>query len=383
MEIISAIIRPAKKGTSYGKCRKWRLFVNTREAGVKNRRFTGTYSEGKKALKSFEQELADIIPNDDTFGAYAEHRMNTRVKLGELSPNTAAKEKRHLNAVKRSCISDMRMDAIRPVDCRRALEWIRDNPQRPEQTKNGYLSNTSMQGIYAFVRETFQQAVDDELLSRNPMAKIKDPKKDTEEVEALDWADVIRLLDWLDELPLNAYVMAMYLIACLALRRAEACAVLDDEMNATEMLVTQAVKERTGQVGPPKSKAGVRKLPVMPRLSLKVAQWREHKAKKGLADAPTLACNVQGGVLRPQNLYKWWVKVTAGTEWEGVGLHQLRHSNLSHVSREMSAFDLMRYAGWSSLEPTRVYIHDDYPMMAKAVFAAWGIEAETYLRLAA
>jgi integrase len=52
-------------------------------------------------------------------------------------------------------------------------------------------------------------------------------------------------------------------------------------------------------------------------------------------------------------------------------LHQLRHSNLSMMARYMSPFDLQRYAGWSSIEPARIYIHDDLDAVSRAASAAW------------
>lgn len=366
-----------------GKCRKWRLWVSTVEEDRRTRRFTGTWSMAQRALEDFRRELGAIIPNEDTFAAYADARVAARAASGAITPNTIAQESRHARAVARSPLGPMRMDAIGPADCRAALEWIRVNPQRPELTRSGALSSTSMGGIYRFCRQTFQQAVDDELLGRNPMAKIRDPRPDTEEVDALSWGELMAMLDWLDTLPMGGYVMALYLIVCLALRRAEAVAVLDAEMWPTMMRVSQSVKEATGKLGPPKSKAGKRELPVMPRLAAKADQMRTWKRLRGLADALPLACNVQGGYVRPQNLYKWWRRVTQGTPYEGVGLHQLRHSNLTHMARCMSAFDLMSYAGWSSIEPARIYIHDDYPSVFRGVCEAWGMRESDTIRIAA
>lgn len=383
MRVKSSGILKLEKDKPNGKCRKWRLWVSTEEEGRKFRRFTGTYSMANRALDDFVRELGAVIPNGDTFAAYAEARVEARASSGVTTPNTAASERRLHRALKRSPIGLMRMDAIGPADCRDAMEWIRTNPQRPWLTKSGVLSNTTMIDMYQFARQTFQQAVDDELLGRNPMAKIRDPKPDTEEIEALPWDELMELLDWLDEKPMSGYVMAMYLIACNALRRAEACAVLDVEFQPAIMRVSQSVKEASGKTGDPKSKAGKRDLPVMPRLAAKADECRAWKESRGLADAMPLACNVRGGYIRPQNLYKWWKKVTKGTKYDGVGLHQLRHSNLSHMARSMSAFDLMRYAGWSSLEPTRVYIHDDYQSVYRGVREAWGVSEADVMRLAA
>lgn len=383
MQIKAAGIWKRDKDKSNGKCRRWRLWVLTEEEGRKTRCFDGTHSMATKALEAYKVELGAIIPNAESFGAYVEARVRARAESGDISPNTIAKEWRCVRAIRRSPLDGMRIDAIKPGDCRKSLKWIRDNPQRPKLTRDGVLSGTSMLDIYRFARQTFEQLVDDELLARNPMAKIKDPKPDTPEVEALSWEELMGLLDWLDTLPMSGYVMAMYLIVCQALRRGESVAVLDAEVLPTIMCVSQAIKEATGEVGPPKSEAGKRDLPVMPRLAAKVEQMRAWKRARGLADAKPLACNVQGGYIRPQNLYRWWREMRKGTAYAEVRLHQLRHSTLTHMARSMSAFDLMDFAGWSSLEPTRTYIHDDYTSVYRGVCVAWGIQESDTIRLAA
>lgn len=383
MNIKSSGARPLEHKNNLGKCRKWKLWVNTEEVGRLFRRFTGTYTNANKALKEFEREIGAKILNKDSFIAYAEERVKTRQASGEISPNTINKELRHVNALKRTPLSSMRMDDIKPTDCRKTLSWIREHPQRPDLCHGNVLSNTTMNGFHRFLLQTFQQAVDDELLVRNPMAKIKAPKCDTEEVEALPWDELMGLLNWLDEKPMSGYVMALYLIACNALRRAESVAVIDTEVLPTKMIISKAVKEATGVLGEPKSEAGKRTLPIMPRLASKIEQMRAWKKEKGLADAITLACNIKGGVIRPQNLYRWWVKETEGTDYEGVGLHQLRHSNLTKVARSMSVYDLMAYAGWATIDPARIYIHDDYPSVLRGVCEAWGIQEVDTLRVAA
>ena len=62
-----------------------------------------------------------------------------------------------------------------------------------------------------------------------------------------------------------------------------------------------------GTIGEPKSKAGERALPLPPLLAQKVAQWRDVRDSSPLLrGAKTLCCDTRGGVLRPQNLYRWW-----------------------------------------------------------------------------
>ena len=154
-----------------------------------------------------------------------------------------------MRALERAPIARMRMDEIGPADCRESMAWVKANPQRPWLVRDGVLSNTTMRGIYRFTRQTFQQAVDDELLSRNPMDKVKDPKDDSPEVEALPWSELERIMDLLDGQPMSGYVMAMYLIVCDALRRAESVAVLDAETWVSMLRISQAVKEADGSRG--------------------------------------------------------------------------------------------------------------------------------------
>ena len=83
--------------------------------------------------------------------------------------------------------------------------------------------------------------------------------------------------------------------------------------------------------------------------------------------------------MHPQNLYRWWKKTIVyannkeadksgkGMLLPNITLHELRHTNLTLISRYMSPFDLQNYAGWSDLEPAKIYIHKDQETLRKAV----------------
>lgn len=366
MRVSGTSIEQVEKGKPRKRCTRWRLWVST-DVGRKSRRIKGTYTEAQAALAAFVDELSGLVVDEETFAACAESWRRWRAESGDYAPGTCQNDARCVRALARSPLGGMRMDAITPGDCRNALTWVKINPARSDKP----LSGTSMNKIHCVLADIMRSAYRDGRLARDPMEFVKPPKVDTKEREALSPEELTLLLNRLAGLRMDGRVMALYLIALLGLRRAEACALLDEDVRDGMAHIHLAVKERDGTVGEPKSKAGVRTLPVPPPLQLVIDEWRVERWSRGYGDAPTLACNTKGGVLRPQLLQRWWDKEKAGIGCEGMTLHQLRHSNLSMMARHMSPFDLQRWAGWSSIEPAKVYIHEDAAMLSRAVTEAW------------
>lgn len=364
MKVKSHTIQQLKPGPK-SRCRDWRFWAST-DCGRKSHRFHGTWTDAQNAIKGWVAELEQQVPDSESFASYAASWALWRASMGRYSPNTIKEDKRKVAALCRTELSGMRIAGITPDDCRSALLWLRSNP-----TKGGAYTNTTMGKFHQTLDAIMQQAEDDGLVARNPMARIKPPKPDTRERDALSPEELQLFLNRVDGLPLDGRSMALYLMACLGLRRAEACALLDSDVHGGIAYVHQSVKERDGSVGAPKSEAGIRSLPIPARLQERIGLWRECRRALGLESAPTLACNTLGGIILPQNLWRWWKGIAPSLGCEGMTLHDLRHSNLSMVARHMSAFDLQRYAGWSSIAPARIYIHDDMESVARAVESAW------------
>ena len=371
MQVKNSYIERLEKDKPNGKCRKWRLWVICKEKRC-SRVFNGTYTDACNALKAFKTECAEIVPDSETFAAYAASWLLWREKSGTFAPGTMENNRREIAALNRSELSDMKLADITPETCRNALMWIKSHPAQ----KQGELSNTTMNKIYQTLNSIMAQAFDDERIMRNPMQKVKAPKPDTKEKEALSPDELMLFVNRLTDLQLDGRVMALYFMALLGLRRGEACAIYDVDIVGNVAHVNRAIKERNGRIDKPKSKASVRKLPMPPRLIEKVAEWRELKIELGFGESDTLCCNTQGGILRPQLLQRWWDNVKPSIGCEGMTLHQLRHSNLSMMARHMSIYDLQRYAGWSSIEPARVYIHEDFDSIVSGVNDAWQLVSE-------
>lgn len=364
MKVTGSTIQQLDKSKPRSKCRKWRLWATT-DNGRKSRRFEGTYTQAQDALKAFVEELEGFVPNSETFGAYAESWRLWRAESGDFSPNSLRCDEQRLKALRRTRLAGMRMDEITPDVCRDELLWLKRNPLKCAE----YSQNT-MDRLYQTLLSVFQQAVDDGKLASNPMSKVKRPKVKSKEKSALSPDEMQLLLNRLDSMDTTGYVMAVYLMLCLGLRCGEACALKDSEIDSRYARVTSTMREADNTPGPPKSESGNRVLPVPPRLAAKVEEWREVRRRRGFSDE-ALCLNMKGGPLRTVTLRSWWEHIRADIGCEGMTMHELRHSNLSMVARHMSVFDLQRYAGWSSIAPARIYVHDDLDAVARAVEMAW------------
>jgi integrase len=378
MKILGSTIQQLDKKRKNGsdmpksECRRWRLWVTT-DQGRKSRRYKGTYNQAQEALKAFVSELESFVPNSETFGAYAESWHGYRERSGYYSPNTIAAEATYVRALRRTALDGMRMDSIGPSECREALLWLHDNPSKGDELKPSTVAK-----IHQVLGSIMRQAEDDGKIASDPMRKVRAPKVRPAEQEALTPDEIQLLLNRLDEMPLDGRVMAVYLMACLGLRCGEACAILNTEIDAHYAAVSSTLRSDRS-VGPAKTNAGVRTVPVPPRLADKVGQWRRERDRLGLHDAPTLCCSKSGGILSTSAVSGWW---RGGKGYEGAReklgcpdttLHQLRHSNLSMMARHMSPFDLQRYAGWSSIAPAKIYIHGNMDELERAVESAWSV----------
>ena len=374
MRIKSAHIQQLEKNKPRSRCRKWRLWLNVEGLATRPSRVVhGTYTDALNALEAFKLEYMDKVPDSDTLASYMALWLSWRENSGQFAPGTIAHNRRDVNAILRSPLAELPIAAIKPEDVRNALLWIKQNPAR----KSGELTNATMNSIHITLNAVFRQAVNDERINKNPMAHIKAPRPDTKEKEALTPDELAALIVKLSTLQLDGRVMALYFISYLGLRRSEACALADSSIIDGYCHITQAVKERDGSIGETKYPSSVRTLPMPDALVDKCAEWQALKRRLGWQDSPTLCCNSIGGILRPQLLQRWWtgdsnhIGIADKLGYHGLTLHQIRHSNLSMMARHMSPFDLKTYAGWSSIEPAKIYIHDDLSKVAHAVSCAW------------
>ena len=336
-------------GKSKRYCRKWRIFFHT-ECGTKTRIVHGNLHDANAAKRAFRAELEELRVGVDRavgFKEYAEAWLHYRTANKEIKDGTAYKY--GCNIRRLSSVLDMRLADIEPKDIRDAMTALR---------AEGF-TGTYLNSLYNCLNQVMQAAANDGILQHNPCKAVKPPKCDTPEKRALTRAEMGELLDKMDVLPMDGRVMAVYLMCMLGLRRGECLALTWEDVAGGVVSVSKTVVESSGVVGAPKSKAGVRRLPAPSRLRKKLKKWRKS------CPSEYVCCDTRGNRMHAQNLRRWWLAHGV----EGVTLHQLRHSNLTMMAGHMGAFDLSKWAGWSSVEPARVYVHDDLDRLKAAAKA--------------
>ena len=133
--------------------------------------------------------------------------------------------------------------------------------------------------------------------------------------------------------------------------------------------IHRAFKAANRSIGPPKSKAGNRTLPLSDSLYKKLKEWKT-VVEKELGETEYICCNTLGNLLYTESLYDWWIAFLKRNDISKIDLHELRHTNLTLIARHTSAFDLKNWAGWSSLDPALRYVHGNPKMLKKAVVNA-------------
>ena len=365
MKISNGTIQQLDKSKPRSKCKQWRLQLSI-NGKRKQKRFQGSYTDAKEALAHWRESIKQSASDGITLADYAQRWYDVRAATGDYSGTTLANDRNAIDYICRSPIGNKELSTITLDDCETALLWIRDNPK----AKSGKLSGSTMLQMHAHLRAIFKHAELSRLVESDPTRHLKAPKSDTKEKTALTPLEIELLLNRLDAEQISGYIMSLYLMLTLGLRRGESLALSFADIHGNVAHVHTSLNPVTRKIGDTKTSAGVRKLPMPQRLIRKLNEWTIYRDSWGIADASTIACDFDGSIITAHKIEHWWFNSRERLGCSNVTLHQLRHSNLSMMARVVpSAFDLQRWAGWSSINPARVYIHADLDALQAAANA--------------
>jgi integrase len=211
---------------------------------------------------------------------------------------------------------------------------------------------------YRLLRTICETAVSDELIARNPCnlrgASVEHsperPVLTVAEVEALAGAIEVR------------YAALVLLAAWCGLRLGEALALTRADVDLEEGSVSidkSAAELKSGEriVGPPKTKAGNRKVFVPPHVVPALANHLE-RFSGGPALSDLVFTGTEGQPVRRGSLYTAWLRATNEVGLSGVRLHDLRHTGATLAAATgASTKELMNRLGHASSDAALRYQH--------------------------
>lgn len=338
------------KSKPKSKCRKWELRVptgldpRTGKYKTKSRRFNGTYTEAKKALREFVDEVEHDSVQERTsytFEEYCERFLERRALGKEVAETTQKRQRwqfkaacRHIGKANLASITPAMLDDM-------YIAMLKGDTLSGKPSSGSYVNQ-----IHDNITLVFEQAKKEGILVKNPCDAANPPKMDTKEKRALSPDQARLLIAMLDEK--NDQECAYLLAITMGLRRGEICGLSWGDVDFKRgVLDISHSYDTLGNLKGTKTKAGMRLLP-LPESVAKALQT--HKAaqkarydktnsyrkpcegyiKQG-DDTPVISDKYGTRVL-PSSLSRWWTEDRVKYGLEGWCLHELRHTYLTMLA---------------------------------------------------
>jgi integrase len=367
MKVVGKGSITALENKSKGKCRKWRLRVQTNQ-GEKTRRCNGTYTNAEDALREFIGELSTPV-SEITFSDYSDKWLKRRELSGDLAESTLVKNRRQLKILKAQFGEDYLHEITKPIAEDGLLEIKHSRNSKP-------LSGTYMSQIYVLFKAVMESAFDDDLIPRNPLDKIKPPKIDTKKRKAVPFETLLRFLYALENLPMDSHTVGIRIAVLAGLRRGELIALTWNDISGDTIHVRHSLGEHDRKYKDPKTSAGIRDVPIPIQLVQILQQWESIQSEqlaalgiKQTLSTPIVTSSI-GGFTHPQNLDRWWRNTRARLGLDGVVIHELRHTYLTYLASSGAGVQTLKdLGGWSDIGMANTYIHTDDAANRRAVKA--------------
>lgn len=319
-------------------CKRWQLRVSigrdyiTNKYITKTRRVSGTKSEAQRELRAFINELESGIRTDTqnlTIGEFAERWLLERELSGAIEEGTARRDDYRIRTICKH------MGAIRLVDINtETISSFYIALRHGGSLENKPLSGTTIRGIAVTLKQILTEAVNRDIIIRNPSDRVAMPKRDTEEKKALSRAEARNLIALLTKDSLEARRMGVLLALTCGLRRQEVLGLRwgDFDKESGLLCITHALTADTGKLKKPKTKAGKRIIPLDTDTLKHLKDWHIVQEKEllkiGLSqdNKRPIITNKVGNFIHPENFSHWWIEFREKNNLGNISLHQLRHT---------------------------------------------------------
>lgn len=296
--------------------------------------FKGTKREAQDECARLITELKTgnyLEPAKTTVALYLEHW------LSDVKTRVSRKTHERYSEICRNNIAPLlgsiRLSELKPIHISKAWATALESGR----VDGGPLAPRTVHHMHVVFKSALEQAVDWEMLLRNPAAKIEPPKIAKKLITTYDMPEVGELIGLLHEQ--RIYVPSI-LSAMTGMRRGEVCAVRWKwvDLDAGQLTVVESVEQTNNAVAiktPKNNRARVIALgpTIVTVLRAHRAAQAEELLKLGVAQSgDTLVCAHPGGsLMHPRSLSKKWAKAIKESGLPRRGFHHLRHAHATQL----------------------------------------------------
>lgn len=324
---------------------KWILKVSDgyEESGKRRRltkKFEGTEKQAQRAAILFEEEIKN--------GQYCELGKNftlsefTKIWIKDygdkhLAPATLERYRGMLETRILPLIGHLKMDKIKPLTINRWLNELSEMPRR--DGKEGVLSDQSIKHHYRCLSAIMQDAVEWDVISQNPCARVKTPQVKKKQVECFEENEVETLIDLLEGEPLKNKAL-VYLAIASGAREGEIMGLEWKHLDFTKNTITieqssQYIPGKGTFTKTPKNESSVRTIDmpenVMLLLKTYRMEWLERKMEIAnlWQGSERLFVTWDGKPGYPGYPGKWFNKFVRKHGLRHLTFHSLRHLSIT------------------------------------------------------
>lgn len=383
-----------EKDKPKSKCKKWELRVptgldpRTGKYKAKSRRFNGSYTEAKRALREFQDEVeGDRVQGKTgyTFQQYCERYLAAREAKKEVAPTTQRRQRWQFKAACRH-IGHVKLEQVTPTMLNDMyIAMMRGDTMSGKPSGGSYVNQ-----IHDNITLVFEAAKTEGILAENPCDKVTPPKMDTRAKKAVPPDKARAFIESLD--PSNPHELAWLIAATMGVRRGEVCGLSWGDVDFDRKVVSiRHSYDELGNLKGTKTKAGTRLLPLpditasglltAKRLQAeyfeRINESRRKKGKTGpewhleqTDETPVITTKFSERI-KPSSLSRWWSTERDAYGLQDFSLHELRHTYLTLLAEEGVHPKVMQeLAGHYSSQITMdVYTHVNMDAKREAVAA--------------
>jgi integrase len=318
----------------------WAIIIDVPDsAGVRRKQrwhsFKGTKRQAQIECARLLTDMKDgtsIEPSRITVAAFLERWIEHMA--GQVSPRS---HERYAEIARKNLVpllGGLALTKLQPANISQAYAKALTSGRRDG---SGGLSARTVTHMHRVLREALQQAVQWQMLARNPADAVKPPKVERKQMSVLDTDATIELIE--AARPYRIFVPILLGVLC-GLRRGEIAALRwrSVDLDTGQIMVVASIEQTKAGCREKETKSGRSRAVALP--ATLIEELRRHRAKQAekllplgvrLTDDHYVVTQEDGAALQPHSLTQAFTRFLADRSLKKVRFHDLRHSHATHL----------------------------------------------------